>query len=164
MLLCDGFRKSRRYQESRCLSQFRARMITGLNKFRHTARTNTCPSSMSCQSCQLGHWCSNPIHINRQLQTKSAHASVKQWPLWENHSLHSEECLRRNVESWENLILADTSDLVLGRALVADAAVLRLPGILSFPGISLRVLVRARMSRGLNKFCHAGRTIICPRR
>ena len=35
----------------------------------------------------------------------------------------NEECLLCNVESWESLSLADTSDLVLGRALVADAAV-----------------------------------------
>ena len=35
----------------------------------------------------------------------------------------NEECLFCKVESWESLSLADTSDLVLGRALVADAAV-----------------------------------------
>ena len=35
----------------------------------------------------------------------------------------NEECLPCNVESWESLSLADTSELVLGRALVADAAV-----------------------------------------
>ena len=35
----------------------------------------------------------------------------------------NEECLICNIESWESLSLADTSDLVLGRALVADAAV-----------------------------------------
>ena len=35
----------------------------------------------------------------------------------------NEQCLLRNVESRESLSLADTSDLVLGRALVADAAV-----------------------------------------
>ena len=35
----------------------------------------------------------------------------------------NEECLLCNVESWESLSLADTSDLVSGRALVADAAV-----------------------------------------
>ena len=35
----------------------------------------------------------------------------------------NEECLLRNVESCESLILADTSDLVLGRASIADAAV-----------------------------------------
>ena len=35
----------------------------------------------------------------------------------------NEECLRRYVESGESWSLADTSDLVLGRALVADAAV-----------------------------------------
>ena len=43
---------------------------------------------------------------------------------------------------------------------VADAAVLRLPGILSLPGITSSVPVRARMSRALNKFCHFGRTSI----
>ena len=48
-----------------------------------------------------------------------------------------EESLLCNVESWESLSLADTSDLVLGRVLVADAAVLRLPGILLLPGITL---------------------------
>ena len=35
----------------------------------------------------------------------------------------NEECLICNVESWESLSLADTSDLVLGRAILADAAV-----------------------------------------
>ena len=43
------------------------------------------------------------------------------------------------------------------RSLVADATVLRLPGILSLPGITLPVPVRARMRRALNKFCHAGK-------
>ena len=41
----------------------------------------------------------------------------------------NEECLLRNVESWHSLSLADTADRVWGRALVADAAVWRLPGI-----------------------------------
>ena len=42
-------------------------------------------------------------------------------------------------------------------SLVVDAAVLRLPGILSLSGIMFPFPVRARMSTALNKFCHAGR-------
>ena len=45
-------------------------------------------------------------------------------------------------------------------SLVADAAVLRLPGILPLPGITSSVPIR--MSRALNKFCHFGRTSTCP--
>ena len=41
----------------------------------------------------------------------------------------NEECLLRNVESRKSWSLADTSDLLLGRALAADAAVWRLSGI-----------------------------------
>ena len=47
-------------------------------------------------------------------------------------------------------------------SLVADATVFRLPGILSLPGITLPVPVRARMSRALNKFLYFGRTSTCP--
>ena len=46
-----------------------------------------------------------------------------QFPLFAKGREINEECLLCNVESWESLSLADTSDLVLGRALVADAAV-----------------------------------------
>ncbi len=73
-------------------------------------------------------------------------------------SLINEGCVScANVESRESLSLADTSNLVLGRTLVADSAVIRFPGILSLPGIMLPVPVRARMSRTLNNFCHAGK-------
>ena len=58
----------------------------------------------------------------------------------------------RNVESWESWSFPDISNL---DSLVAT--VLRLPGILSLPGITLPVPVRARMSRALSKFCHAGK-------
>ena len=37
----------------------------------------------------IGHLCSYPVHISRQYRTDSTDAGVKQWPLWENHSLHS---------------------------------------------------------------------------
>ena len=110
-----------------------SRMSRASNNFCHAGRTKICPRSKSCQSCPLnGHSCSNPVHSNHQYRTESTHASVQQWPPWENHSLHSfhfakgqinEECLLLNVEGWASLSLADTSDLMLGRALVADAAV-----------------------------------------
>ena len=69
---------------------------------------------------------------------------------------NNEECLLRN-ESWKSLSLADTSDLVLGRAFIADAAVWRLPGKRLLPGITLPVSVQARVSRALNNCCNAGR-------
>ena len=70
------------------LFQFRARMSRALT-FCRAGRTSTWSSSMSCQSCQLmGHSCSNPVHIH-QYWRNGTHAGVSQWPLWENHSLHS---------------------------------------------------------------------------
>ena len=52
--------------------------------------TSTCASSMSCQSCQLMRGsCSNPVHIDHHYWRKGRHAGVSQWPLCENHSLHS---------------------------------------------------------------------------
>ena len=108
MTSSDGFQESSHYQESLFLFQFRARMSRASNNFCHAGRTKICPRSKSCQSCPLnGHSCSNPVHSNHQYRTESTHASVKQWPLWESHSLHSfhfakgqinEECLLRNFE------------------------------------------------------------------
>ena len=50
----------------------------------------TCASSMSFQSCQLvGRSCINPVQTNHHYGRKGRHAGVSQWPLWENHSLHS---------------------------------------------------------------------------
>ena len=189
----DGFQSSH-YQESGCLFQFRTRMSRGLNKFCHAERTNICPSSMSCKSCQLmGHWFSNPVHISitviastkqrshmqvsssdhceranlstvsvlaeGQINAECVLASLANWcgvyaaiqftsipsTLERGHmdvmdvsrSDHcertilfpdsilakgqiNEECLLRNVESWESWSLADTSDLVLGRAFVPN--------------------------------------------
>ena len=76
----------------------------------------------------------------------------------------NEECLLCNVESWESLSLADTSDLVLGRALVLMLLCDRLPGILLLPTTRNRVAFSgSRMSRASNNFCHARRTKSCPR-
>jgi len=47
--------------------------------------------------------------------------------------------------------LTDTSDLVLGRALVADAALLKLPRILSSPGITLPVPVPSKNEQGIEQ-------------
>ena len=151
-----------------------SRMSRASNNFCHAGRTKICPRSKSCQSCPLnGHSCSNPVHSNHQSRTESTHASVKQWPLWESHSLHSfhfakgqinEECLLRNVESWASLSLADTSDLVFGRALVLMLLCDRILGILLLPATRNHVACSgSRMSRASNNFCHAGRTNICSR-
>ena len=119
----------------------------------------------------------------------------------------NEECLLRNMDSWDTLSLADTSGLVLERLFCCCCCVWRLPGIPLLPGITLPVPVlrkneqsidqllpcrkiisscvtcaslmscescqltghscsnpvhvdhhfRARMSRALNNYCHAGR-------
>ena len=76
----------------------------------------------------------------------------------------NEECLLCNVESWESLSLTDTSDLVLGRALVLMLLCDRLPGILLLPATRNHVAFSgSRMSRASNNFCHARRTKSCPR-
>ena len=76
-----------------------------------------------------------------------------------------EECLLRNVESWESLSLADTSDLVLGRVFGCwCCCVTGIPGILLLPATRNHVAFSgSRMSRASNNFCHAGRTKTCPR-
>ena len=64
--------------------------------------------------------------------------------------------LFRNVESRERLSLADTSNLVLGRALVADSAVLQLPEILSLQGIMLPVPVPGKNEQSTSTEGRAG--------
>ena len=53
---------------------------------------------------------------------------------------------------------------MLTRGLVADAAVLRVPGteLLPAAGIILPFPVQARTRRALKNFCHAGKTKPCP--
>ena len=71
----------------------------------------------------MGHSCSYPVHISRQYRTDSTDAGVKQWPLWENHSLHSFHFPKGSgqwtvspLQCWElkSLSLA-VSNLLLGR-------------------------------------------------
>ena len=98
------------------------------------------------------------------------HAGVSQWPLWENHSLSrvailakgqiNEECLLRNV---------DISESRHCRPCVKKILWLLMPSSDGFQESShyqeSRCLFQfgARMSRGSNNFCHAGRANICPR-
>ena len=122
------------------------------------------------QSCQLrGHLCSNPVHIKHQYRTESTHACVKQWPLWENYSLHSFHFCKGSdqwrvspSECWK------LRKLELGRhlRLVADAAVWqasRNPIATSYQESRCLFQFQARMSRASNNFCHAGRTTSCHR-
>ena len=162
MLLCDSFQESCCYQGSGGLFQFKARMSRAFNNFLPCWKhTSTCASSSPCQFCQLI-WrsCSNPVYIDHQSRRRGTYAGVSQWPLWENHSLTrsilekvqiNEECLLHNVESSDSLSLADTSDVVLGRFLVADAAVRGLPGILLLPGIMLPVPVQSKNEQSIQQ-------------
>ena len=58
--------------------------------------------------------------------------------------LINEVCVLRNVKSWQSLSLADTSDLVLGRAFVPNQIHRGLPRILSLPGITLTLPVPSK--------------------
>ena len=62
-----------------------------------------------------------------------------------------EEFLLCNVESWESLSSADTSGLVLGRALVADFSLWRFPGILLLPEIRLPVPVPSKNEQSIEQ-------------
>ncbi len=73
----------------------------------------------------------------------------------------NEECLLRNVESWESWTLADTANLVSRRFLVADAVVWRLPGILALPGNTLPVPVQGKNEQSIEQL-YPGRTNTCP--
>ena len=106
VLLCDCFHKTSHYEGSRCLIRFGARLSRALNNSCHAGRINTCPNSMSCQSCQLmGHSCSNPVHSNHQYRTESTHScrqevtTVTVREQWENYSLHS-FLFRKGSDQW----------------------------------------------------------------
>ena len=142
--------------------------------------TSTCASSMSCQSCQLM-WRSrcNPVHIDHQYWRKGRHAGVSQWPLWENHSLPSFHFRKGSADQWTVSTFAmlnsekawawQTPQTLCLEELVADAAVWQASRnpIATSPTSDQesRCLFQfgARMSRGSNNLCHAGRANICPR-
>ena len=96
-----------------------------------------------------------------------AHAGVKQWPLWEIHSLHSFHLRKgsdqRRVspsQSWKLRKLEFGRHLrpCVGKSFSFDAAVWQLPATRNHVAFS-----GSRLSRASNNFCHAGRTKICPR-
>ena len=128
--------------------------------------TSTCASSMSCQSCQLM-WpsCSNPVHIDHQYWRKGRHGGVSQWPLCENHclqSLHPRQSSDQRIVS-PSWTLADAANLVSRGFLVADAAVSRLPGISSLPGIMLPVPVQGKNEQSIEQILPFWRNIsTCP--
>ena len=77
-------------------------------------------------------------------------AGVKEWPLRENHSLpsfHPHQMAGSMKSVSFTMWKADNWEFVLGRVLAADAAVLRLAGILSdlsVPGITLPLPVPSK--------------------
>ena len=114
---------------------------------------------MSCQSCQLT-WrsCRNPVHIDHQYWRKGRHAGVRQWPLSalsENHYLPSFHPRQSSVFfamlKAEKAWAWQTPQTLCWEDCFVAAALWRLPGILSLPGITLPVPVP------LNNFCYAGR-------
>ena len=140
--------------------------IEQLLRCRKNISTCSGASSMFCQSCQLM-WRSrcNPVHIDHQYWRKGRHAGVSQWPLWDNHSLQSFHPCQRSDQrivspSWT---LADAANLVSRGFLVADAAVSRLPGISSLPGIMLPVPVQGKNEQSIEQILPFWRNIsTCP--
>ena len=131
-------------------------------------KTNMCPGSMSCQSCELQQSRSHQSPVgNRE------HACRCQAVTIVREEFSSQFPFSQRVRSMKGVYLAmlkaekagvfqTPQTLCEEDSLVADATVLRPPGILSLPGITLPVPVRARMSRTLNKFVYFGRTSTCP--
>ena len=69
----------------------------------------------------------------------------------------NEDCLLRNVESWESWTLADAANLVSRGFLVANAAVLGFQESSRYQESCCPFQSRARISRALNNFCGARR-------
>ena len=163
LLLCDRFRGSCRNQESHWMFQFKAGMSRALNIIEQLLpcrkNTSACASSMSFQSCRLmGRSCNNPAYMNHQYWRKGRHAGISQWPLWEIHSLPSFHSRQKSV--FFSMLKAEKAwawrtpqTLSWEDSLVADAAVLRLPGIM----LPVPVPGKNEQNRALKKFCHAGR-------
>ena len=116
-------------------------------------RTGTCPSSMSCpnicEAIQITSIAKKQHKCRCQSVTLVRKPVSSEFPSLPDQI--NEECLLCNVESQESLSLADTSNLVLGTALVADAAVLWLRGILSLPGIMLPVPVQGKNEQSIEQ-------------
>ena len=123
----------------------------------------TCASSMSFQSCQLmWHSCSNPVHINHQHRTEGTrtHAGVSQSPQFPcSQRITSIKSVSFATRAEKAGILKAPQPLCEEDSLVGDAAVLRLPGILSLPGIMLPVTFPGKNEQSIEQlsWCHAGR-------
>ena len=98
----------------------------------------------------------------RSLQSRRniTNAGANQWPLWENRSLQSfHPCQIRSMKSVSFAMLKaekawawqTPQTLCWEDSLVADAAVLRLPGILSLPGIMLPVPVQGKNEQSIEQ-------------
>ena len=94
------------------LFQFRAGMSNALNNFCRAGRTNTCVSSMSCESCSLANWCgvhagsqfafitSNEQRAHTQMGSNQNSFSQKvQWFVipWQGHPFHQDSLTK---EEW----------------------------------------------------------------
>ena len=125
-------------------------------------------SSMSCQSYKLtGRSCSNPVHINHQNGRKACRCqpvttvrkpSCSQSPSSpEFRSMKSVSLAMLKAEkswAWQTPQILWWED-----SLVADSAVLRLPGILSLPGIMLPVPVQSRNEQSIEQLLRCRKNI-----
>ena len=162
LLLSDGFQESLHYQESCCLFQFRARMSRALNSFFCAGRIQA-PVLVQCLA-SLANWCG----VRAAIQFISITITEGKAGMQVSASDHcaktilftvsilakvqiNEDCPLRNVESWKSWTLADAANLVSRGFLVANAAVLWLPWILSLPGIMLPVPVQSRNEQSIEQ-------------
>ena len=140
------------------------------------------PSSMSGQCYHLkGHSCSNPVDIHHQwgmrahLQVSSSDHSERttlfavsifkmsgQWRVSPSQCWKLRKLKFPDFWDLEPSVTTTKLHLCWEESLVADAAVLRLPEILTLLGIMVPVPVRARLSAALDKFCHVRRTSTSP--
>ena len=103
-------------------------------------------------------------------QTFALRRSSMSRPLWENHSLSrvailakgqiNEECLRRNADIWESRHCRPCIKKILWLLMPSSDG---LQESSHYQESRCLFQFRARMSRGSNNFCHAGRANICPR-
>ena len=153
----DGLQESTHYRESRCLFQFRARMSRGLNKFCHAERTIV---SMSFRSL--------PVE-GAVVQQSSSYINYPNLPVPNRD--HTCRCqavttvrepfspklpFSKGVRSMKSVSFAilrklELADLrpCVGMSLVADAAVLKLPGILYLSGIMLPVPIPSKNKQSI---------------
>ena len=124
---------------------------------------------MSFQSCRLMvRSCSNPVHIAHQYWRKDRHAGVRQWPLWENHAVHSFHP-RKSSDQWRGspsqcwklrkLEFGRHLRPCCGKSLICwCCCVIATQESCLYQKSRCLFWFRARMSRALKNFFRAGRT------